>query len=52
MSDRHTEMQKREQNKALTVPAGDGWTEAASEAAERTIRGTLLQVRRLALERR
>src|SRR5215475_9769930 len=43
MSDSHTEMQKRKQNK-LTVPAGnDGWADAASEAAERTIRGTLLK---------
>jgi hypothetical protein len=44
MSDSHAEMQKREQSAALTVPAGnDGWGDAATEAAERTIRGTLLK---------
>src|SRR5262245_33240628 len=46
MGDSHLEMQKREheQTNALTVPAGDdGWADAASEAAERTIRGTLLK---------
>lgn len=44
MSDNHTEMQKPEQNKALTTPAGnDGWGDAAAEASERTIRGTLLK---------
>src|SRR5215467_6219501 len=45
MSDSHTEMQKRERKQnALTVPAGnDGWANAASEAAERTIRGPLLK---------
>ena len=26
-----------------SVPAGDGWNDAAVEAAERTIRGTLLK---------
>src|SRR5262245_65364212 len=45
MSDSHTEMMKRvEQSKDLVVPpAGDGWNEAAAEAGERTIRGTLLK---------
>src|SRR5262245_57114586 len=44
MSDSHMELQKREQAKALTVPAGDdGWGDAAAEASERTIRGTLLK---------
>jgi hypothetical protein len=42
MSDRHTEMEAYGKN--LPVPTGDdGWSEAASEAAERTIRGTLLK---------
>ena len=44
MSDSHTEMQKPKQNETLPIPAGnDGWNDAASEAAERTIRGTLLK---------
>src|SRR5262249_46785916 len=44
MSDRHTDMQKREQDKALTIPAGnDGWNDAAAEAGERMIRGRLLK---------
>jgi hypothetical protein len=44
MSDSHTDMQKHDQDKALTVPAADdGWNDAAAEAAERTIRGTLLK---------
>ena len=41
MSDRHTAMEKRERE--LTLPAGDGWDDAAQEAAERIIRGTLLK---------
>jgi hypothetical protein len=41
MSDGHTLMQKQQE---LTVPAADdGWNDAAAEAAERTIRGTLLK---------
>jgi hypothetical protein len=41
MSDGHTLMQKQQE---LTVPAADdGWDDAAAEAAERTIRGTLLK---------
>lgn len=41
MSDGHTLMQKQQE---LTVPAADdGWGDAAAEAAERTIRGTLLK---------
>src|SRR5262249_57111470 len=44
MSDSHTEMQNPKKNKTLPIPAGnDGWNDAASEAAERTIRGTLLK---------
>jgi hypothetical protein len=44
MSDSHAEMQKREQSAALTAPvSNDGWGDAATEAAERTIRGTLLK---------
>src|SRR5262245_11196466 len=48
MSDSHTKMQEaqsRKQGQALTTPppADDGWSDAASEAAERTIRGTLLK---------
>jgi len=45
MSDGHTEMQKYEPKQtSLTVPANnDGWNDAAAEAAERTIRGTLLK---------
>src|SRR5262245_46414870 len=44
MSDNHTEMQKREQRAVTTPPAADdGWNDAAVEAGERTIRGTLLK---------
>jgi hypothetical protein len=45
MGDSHTEMQKREREQnTLATPAGnDGWADAANEAAERTIRGTLLK---------
>jgi hypothetical protein len=43
MSDSHTAMQHYKQ-KALTTPsANDGWADAAVEAAERMIRGTLLK---------
>jgi hypothetical protein len=42
MSDNHTAMQKQQQQN-LTVPTSDGWNDAASEAAEQTIRGTLLK---------
>jgi hypothetical protein len=43
MSDNHTAMQHYKQ-KALTTPsANDGWADAAVEAAERMIRGTLLK---------
>ena len=38
MSDKHTLMKQREQ-----LPANDGWSDAAAEAAEQTIRGTLLK---------
>jgi hypothetical protein len=38
MSDTHTLMQQR-----ATPPTNDGWGDAAAEAAERTIRGTLLK---------
>jgi hypothetical protein len=42
MSDNHMTMQKQEE-RALTIPAADdGWNDAAAEAAERDIRGTLL----------
>jgi hypothetical protein len=45
MADSHTEMQKheREQNTLAVPAANDGWNDAAQEAAERTIRGTLLK---------
>jgi hypothetical protein len=39
MSDSHTKMQKYQQQ----VPANDGWDDAAAEAGERTIKGTLLK---------
>jgi hypothetical protein len=39
MSNSHTAMQKL----ATPPPANDGWNDAANEAAERTIRGTLLE---------
>jgi hypothetical protein len=39
MSNSHTAMQKL----ATPPPANDGWNDAANEAAERTIRGTLLK---------
>jgi len=39
MSDHHSELQKYQD----TLPAGDGWNEAAAEEAERLIRGTLLK---------
>jgi hypothetical protein len=43
MSDSHTAMQKQEE-RALAAPVGDdGWSHAAAEAAERSIRGTLLK---------
>jgi hypothetical protein len=42
MSENHTAMQKHQQQN-LTVPTNDGWNDAAAEAAERTIRGTLLK---------
>lgn len=42
MSDSHSEMQKYQQQ-TVTVPASDGWNDAAKEAAEQTIRGTLLK---------
>jgi hypothetical protein len=42
MSDNHTAMQQQQQQN-LAVPSNDGWNDAAQEAAEQTIRGTLLK---------
>jgi hypothetical protein len=43
MSDHHTQLQVQERRAALTPVTDDGWSDAANEAAERTIRGTLLK---------
>jgi hypothetical protein len=43
MSDHHTQLQDQERRAALTPVTDDGWSDAANEAAERTIRGTLLK---------
>jgi hypothetical protein len=42
MSDNHTAMTQGQQ-RSVAIPSGDGWSDAAAEATERTIRGTLLK---------